>query len=66
MILEAEVEVLGDTLLEEVSGNGSGRRGPTPPNVDEFIKNFQDKIKKIFQVVFRGGGKPIVLGLVVF
>ncbi len=26
-------------------GNGSGR-GPTPPNVDEIIREFQDKIKK--------------------
>ena len=27
-------------------GNGSGRRGPTPPNIDEIIKILQDKIKK--------------------
>ena len=26
------------------SGNGSGR-GPTPPDVDKIIKEFQDKIK---------------------
>ena len=25
------------------SGNGSGRRGPTPPNIDEIIKTLQDK-----------------------
>ena len=29
------------------SGNGSGR-GPTPPDVDKIIKEFQEKIKKIF------------------
>ena len=27
-------------------GNGSGRRGPTPPNIDEIIKNLQE-MKKI-------------------
>ena len=46
-------------------GNGSGRRGPTPPDVDEIIKNFQEKIKKILPGGFSTGGKPIVLGLVV-
>ena len=29
------------------SGNGSGR-GPTPPDVDKIIREFQEKIKKIF------------------
>ena len=33
------------------SGNGSGR-GPTPPNVDELIRDLQDKIKR-----FLPGGK---------
>ena len=29
------------------SGNGNGsRRGPTPPDVDQIIKELQDKIKK--------------------
>ena len=46
-------------------GNGSGRRGPTPPDVDEIIRNFQEKIKKILPGGFSSGGKPIVLGLVV-
>ena len=27
------------------SGNGSGR-GPTPPDVDKIIREFQEKIKK--------------------
>ena len=46
-------------------GNGSGRRGPTPPDVDEIIRNFQEKIKKILPGGFSSGGKPVVLGLVV-
>ena len=29
-------------------GNGSGRRGPTPPDIEEIIKNLQDKINKFF------------------
>ena len=33
------------------SGNGSGR-GPRPPNVDELIRDLQDKIKR-----FLPGGK---------
>jgi Bacterial membrane protein N terminal. len=28
------------------SGNGSGR-GPTPPNVDELIRDLQEKIKRL-------------------
>ena len=35
--------------------NGSGR-GPRPPNIDEIIKEIQDKIKK-----FLPGGKSIGL-----
>ena len=47
-------------------GNGDGgfRRGPTPPNVDEIIKNLQSKINRFFP----GGGtgnKPIFLALIV-
>ena len=26
------------------NGNGGFRRGPTPPNLDEIIRNFQNKI----------------------
>ena len=29
------------------SGNGSGR-GPTPPDIDKIIREFQEKIKEIF------------------
>merc|ERR1712224_609673 len=46
------------------SGNGSGR-GPTPPNVDELIKNLQDKINKFLPGGASGGGKPLIVGLVI-
>ena len=47
-------------------GNGDGfRRGPTPPDIDEIIKNIQDKIKKFFPGGSASGGKPIVFGLVI-
>ena len=29
-------------------GNGSGRGGPTPPNIDEIIKKIQDLIKNLY------------------
>ena len=46
--------------------NGDGfRRGPTPPDIDEIIKNIQDKIKKFFPGGGASGGKPIVFGLVI-
>ena len=44
-------------------GDGGFRRGPTPPNVDEIIKNLQNKINRFFP----GGGsgnKPIILALI--
>ena len=45
-------------------GNGSGRGGPTPPNIDEKI---QDLIKKFIPGGGSGGSskKPIILGLVI-
>jgi len=46
-------------------GNGSGRRGPTPPDIDEIIKNTQEKIKKFLPGGFSGGGKPIILGFII-
>ncbi len=46
-------------------GNGGFRRGPTPPNIDEIIKNLQDKINKILPGGIKGGNKPIFLGLII-
>ncbi len=47
-------------------GNGDGfRRGPTPPDIDEIIKNIQNKIKRFFPGGSASGGKPIVFGLVI-
>ena len=43
MILKAEVEALG--VHPPGGGNGSGR-GPTPPNIDEIIKNIQKTINR--------------------
>ena len=46
-------------------GNGSGR-GPTPPDIDEIIKNIQKIIKRFIPGNgTKGGGKPIILGLVI-
>ncbi len=46
------------------NGNGGFRRGPTPPDIEEIIKNFQKKINKFLPGGTKGG-KPIVLGLVI-
>jgi len=46
-------------------GNGSGRRGPTPPDIDEIIRNIQDKINKFFPGGSSKGGKPIIFGFVI-
>ena len=29
------------------NGNGGFRRGPTPPNIDEIVKNLQNKINEL-------------------
>ena len=46
------------------SGNGSGK-GPTPPNVDELIRDLQNKIKKFLPGGSSSGGKSISLILLV-
>ena len=46
------------------SGNGSGR-GPTPPNIDELIRDLQDKIKRFLPGGKTSGGKSISLILLV-
>ena len=45
-------------------GNGSGR-GPTPPNIDELIRDIQKKIKKFLPGGASTGNKPIFFGLIV-
>ena len=45
-------------------GNGSGR-GPTPPDIDEIIRNIQKTIKRFIPGNGAKGGKPIILGLVI-
>ena len=46
------------------SGNGSGR-GPTPPDIDKIIKEFQDKIKKCLPGGSSSGGKQAILVLII-
>ena len=46
-------------------GNGSGRKGPRPPDIDEIIRTAQEKIKKFMPGNFQGGNKPILFGLIV-
>ena len=45
-------------------GNGSGR-GPTPPDIDKIIKEFQEKIKKFLPGGSSSGGKQAILVLIV-
>ena len=45
------------------TGDGGFRRGPTPPNIDELIKKFQDKINK-FLPGSGSGNKPILFALI--
>ena len=40
-------------------GSGGSGRGPTPPNIDEIIRDIQDKIKKFLPGGSKSGGKPI-------
>ena len=47
------------------NGNGGFRRGPTPPNLDEIIRNFQNKINRIMPGGAKDGKKPIFFGLII-
>ena len=44
-------------------GNGGPGRGPIPPNIDELIRNIQEKIKRFFPDGTTKGNKPILFGL---
>ena len=46
------------------SGNGSGSRRE-PPNIDELIRNIQNKINRFMPGGKSGGSKPIILGLLI-
>ena len=46
------------------SGNGSGR-GPTPPDIEKIIREFQEKIKKFLPGGSSSGGKQAVLVLII-
>ena len=46
-------------------GNGSGRKGPTPPDIDEIIRTAQEKIKKFLPGGSSSGGKQAVLVLII-
>jgi len=45
-------------------GNGSGR-GPTPPNIEEIIRNIQKTINRFMPGKGAKGGKPLFLGLII-
>ena len=45
-------------------GNGSGR-GPTPPDIDKIIREFQEKIKKFLPGGSSSGGKQAILVLLI-
>jgi len=45
-------------------GNGSGR-GPTPPNIEEIIRNIQKTINRFMPGNGAKSDKPIILGLVI-
>jgi len=47
------------------SGNGGSGRGPTPPDIDEIIKNIQKTINRFIPGRGAGGSKPIFLGLII-
>ncbi len=46
-------------------GNGSGRGGPRPPDIDAIIREIQNKINKFLPGGSKSGGKPIGLILII-
>ena len=62
MIFNKEAVALGEHLRGG-GGNGSGR-GPTPPDLDKIIKEFQEKIKS-FTRGSSSGGKQAILVLII-
>jgi len=46
------------------NGNGSGRGGQRPPNIDEVIEKIQKLINKFIPGGKSGGSKPIIFGLI--
>ena len=49
------------------NGNGSGRRGPKPPDIDEVIRKIQSTINRFFPGGSGSAGskKPIMLGILI-
>ena len=45
-------------------GNGSGRGGQRPPNIDEVVEKIQKLIKKFMPGGKSSGSKPIIFGLI--
>jgi len=45
-------------------GNGSGRGGPRPPNIDEVVEKIQKLINKFIPGGKSSGSKPIIFGLI--
>ena len=45
-------------------GNGSGRGGQKPPNIDEVVEKIQKLINKFLPGGKSGGSKPIIFGLI--
>ena len=45
-------------------GNGSGRGGQKPPNIDEIVEKIQKLIKKLIPGGKSSSGKPIIFGLI--
>ena len=44
-------------------GNGSGRGGPKPPNIDDIVEKIQKLINKLIPGGKSGSSKPIIFGI---